>query len=199
MQIDSTRFGTLEVRDDTVLSFPDGLIGLPGQRYALVAQSERTPFYWLHSVDHPDVAVPVTMPWLFFSDYEVRIPDEDAAQLMLGEPGSAEIFCVVRAAEALEDFTINLAGPVLVNGDRRIGRQIINHAGGYAVRQPLFAEVELNEVCAPMSEISAQSCATSEVIDALSAFDRVPLLNSTARSRTRWSIDWTSASAPSPV
>ena len=59
MQIDSTRFGTLEVRDDTVLTFPDGLIGLPGQRYALVAQSERTPFYWLHSVDHPDVAVPV--------------------------------------------------------------------------------------------------------------------------------------------
>ena len=25
MQIDSTRFGTLEVRDDTVLTFPDGL------------------------------------------------------------------------------------------------------------------------------------------------------------------------------
>jgi flagellar assembly factor FliW len=161
MQIDSTRFGTLEVRDDTVLTFPDGLIGLPGQRYALVAQSERTPFYWLHSVDHPDVAVPVTMPWLFFSDYEVRIPDEDAAQLMLSEPGSAEIFCVVRAAESLEDFTINLAGPVLVNGDRRIGRQIINHAGGYAVRQPLFAEVELNEVRAGSARVSVPATATS--------------------------------------
>ena len=32
MQIESTRFGTLEVRDDAVLTFPDGLIGLPGTR-----------------------------------------------------------------------------------------------------------------------------------------------------------------------
>jgi flagellar assembly factor FliW len=161
MQIDSTRFGTLEVRDDTVLSFPDGLIGLPGRRYALLAQSEQTPFYWLHSVDRPDVAVPVTMPWLFFADYEVRVPDEDAAQLQLGEPGSAEIFCVVRAAPALEDFTINLAGPVLVNSERRIGRQIINGAGGYAVRQPLFSEVELNEARAGSTRVSVQATATS--------------------------------------
>lgn len=161
MQIDSTRFGRLDVRDDTVITFPDGLIGLPGQRYALVAQSERTPFYWLHSADHADVAVPVTMPWLFFSDYEVRVPDEDAAQLLLTDPGSAEIFCVVRAAESLEDFTINLAGPVLVNGDARLGRQIINDAGGYAVRQPLFSEVELNEVRTGAARSSVPATATS--------------------------------------
>jgi flagellar assembly factor FliW len=161
MQIDSTRFGTLDVRDNTVITFPDGLIGLPGRRYALVAQTERTPFYWLHSADHPDVAVPVTMPWLFFADYEVRVPDEDAAQLMLSDPGSAEIFCVVRAAEKLEDFTINLAGPVIVNGERRLGRQIINDAGGYAVRQPLFSEVELNEVRAGSARSSVPATATS--------------------------------------
>jgi flagellar assembly factor FliW len=161
MQIESTRFGTLDVRDETVIAFPDGLIGLPGRRYALVAQSERTPFYWLHSAEHADVAVPVTMPWLFFADYQVRVPDEDAAQLMLADLGSAEIFCVVRAAQSLEDFTINLAGPVIVNGDRRLGRQIINDAGGYAVRQPLFSEVELNEVRAGSARSSVPATATS--------------------------------------
>ncbi|MCW2977215.1 MAG: hypothetical protein JWM06_2496 [Actinomycetia bacterium] len=161
MQIESTRFGRLDVRDETVIAFPDGLIGLPGRRYALVAQSERTPFYWLHSAEHADVAVPVTMPWLFFADYQVRVPDEDAAQLMLSDLGSAEIFCVVRAAQSLEDFTINLAGPVIVNGDRRLGRQIINDAGGYAVRQPLFSEVELNEVRAGSARSSVPATATS--------------------------------------
>ena len=85
MQIESTRFGILDVRDDTVIAFPNGLIGLPGTRYVLVAQTDRTPFYWLHSAEHDDIAVPVTMPWLFFADYEVRVPDEDAAQLMLGD------------------------------------------------------------------------------------------------------------------
>ncbi|HZQ82094.1 MAG TPA: flagellar assembly protein FliW [Gaiellaceae bacterium] len=161
MQIDSSRFGRLEVRDDTVLSFPDGLIGLPGTSYALVAQSERTPFYWLHSAEHADVAVPVTMPWLFFANYEVRVPDEDAARLLLSDPGAAEIFCVVRAAPDIADFTINLAGPVIVNTSRRIGRQIINAAGGYAVRQPLFAEVELNEVRADPVSMVVPATATT--------------------------------------
>ena len=160
MQIESTRFGVLDVRDDTVIEFRNGLIGLPGTHYVLVAQSDRTPFYWLHSAEHDDVAVPVTMPWLFFANYEVRVPDEDAAQLMLGDPGSVEIFCVVSAAAELEDFTINLAGPVIVNGDRRVGRQIINAAGGYAVRQPLFSEVELNEVRAGAVHSSVPATAT---------------------------------------
>jgi flagellar assembly factor FliW len=161
MQIESTRFGKLEVRDDTVISFPDGLIGLPGSTYALVAQSDRTPFYWLHSAEHADVAVPVTMPWLFFSNYEVRVPDEDAAKLHLGGTGSAEIFCVVRAASSIEDFTINLAGPVLVNAGRRLGRQIINSAGSYAVRQPLFSEVELNEVRNDTARVAMPATATN--------------------------------------
>ncbi len=146
MNIQSTRFGELEVSDESVLTFPDGLIGLPGTRYALVTTSDDTPFLWLHSVDHPDVALPITTPWLFFTGYEVRVPEEDARRLELAGPQDADIFCVVRAAEKLDGFTINLAGPLIVHKTRKLGRQIINDAGGYAVRQPLFAEVELNEV-----------------------------------------------------
>jgi flagellar assembly factor FliW len=146
MHIESTRFGTIEIRDDAVLVFPDGLPGLPGERWALVAKDEASPFFWLHSVDHGDVAVPVTSPWLFFSDYEVRVPEEDARRLGLTDAGDAYIVCVVRAAEELADFSINLASPLVVNATTRAGRQVINNLGGYSVRHPLFSEVELNEV-----------------------------------------------------
>ena len=64
---------------------------------------------------------------------------------------------------------------------------------------PESSAMPLNFVSLPIVEISAQSWATSAVIAALSAVARVPLLNWTARSRTRWSIECTSASAPSPV
>jgi flagellar assembly factor FliW len=145
MVIDSTRFGTFEVGDDAVLTFPDGVPGLPGERYALVARDANSPFYWLHSVEHANIALPVTNPWTFFPDYEVRVPDADALRVQLDAPEHAEILCVVRATEALEDFTVNLAGPIVVNGSRKLGRQILNDAGGYSVRHPLFAEVELTE------------------------------------------------------
>ena len=150
MQIQSTRFGAIEIADDAVIEFPDGLIGLPGTRYALVAQQEDSSFYWLHSVDDPSVALPVTHPWLFFPSYEVAVSDEDAAKLGLDAPEQADVFCVVRAAEELEDFTVNLRGPIVVHASRRLGRQVINEAGDYDVRQPLFADVELSQV-APAS------------------------------------------------
>lgn len=146
MQIDSTRFGRIEIREDAVLTFPEGLIGLPGTQWALIAQSEDSPFYWLHSVDDGDLALPVTNPWIFFSGYEARVSDDDASEIGIEAPEEATIFCVVRAAERPEDFTVNLLAPVVVHAARRTGKQVINEAGGYRVREPLFSEVELNAV-----------------------------------------------------
>jgi flagellar assembly factor FliW len=159
MQIDSTRFGTVEVAETAVLSFPDGLIGLPGTRYALLANTPDSPFYWLHSVEHAEIAVPLTAPWLFFPDYEVRVPDEDARKLDLANPADADIFVVVRASERLEDFTVNLTAPVILHTEKRLGRQIINDVRGYAVRHPLFSEVEPNDVQAstPRVPVAAEA------------------------------------------
>ena len=52
----------------------------------------------------------------------------------------------MRAAPALEDFTVNLLAPVVIHAARRVGRQVINEIGGYALRQPLFSETELQQV-----------------------------------------------------
>jgi len=146
MHVESTRLGTMEVRDDSVLTFADGLPGLPGDRWALIATGEDSPFFWLQSIDYADVAVPVTSPWLFFGDYEVRLSDDEAARLGLSDAGDAYIVCVVRAAEQLDEFTINLVSPLVINAGSRQGRQVINDAGGYSVRHPLFSEVELDAV-----------------------------------------------------
>jgi flagellar assembly factor FliW len=146
MHIESTRFGTIDIRDDAVLTFPDGLIGLPGKSWALLAQSESSAFYWLHSIEDPAVALPVTNPWLFFSDYEVSVPDEDASLLNLQSAEQADIFCVVRASARIEEFTINLRGPLVVHAADRVGRQIINDVGEYSVRQHLFSQVTLADV-----------------------------------------------------
>src|SRR5262249_12489817 len=107
----------------------------------------------------PDLALPVTNPWLFFGDYDVRVPDDDARRLELATADDALILCVVKAAEHLADFTINLAGPIIVHKGTLAGRQIINDAGGYSVRQPLCAEVELNEVQPATSVVPVQAIA----------------------------------------
>jgi flagellar assembly factor FliW len=137
--IDSTRFGALDVPDDAVIEFPSGLIGLGGTRYALLAREESAPFLWLHSLDDPSLAVPVTNPWNFFSSFEVEISDAEAERIGVTDPSQAEVLVTVRAGESLDDFRANLRAPILISGGR--GHQVINEARGTSVRAALFAEV----------------------------------------------------------
>lgn len=135
----SSRFGTLEIPQDAVLDFPSGLIGLGGTRYALLAREEDSAFLWLHSLDDPELALPVTNPWRFFSSYEVELSDEEAARIGISDADETSVYVVVRSAESLEDFCANLAAPILVCG--RTGHQVINQSPDAPVRAPLFADL----------------------------------------------------------
>jgi flagellar assembly factor FliW len=134
--IDSTRFGTLEIPSHAVVEFPTGLIGLGGSRYVLIARDENSPFVWLHSVDDPSLALAVTNPFQFFPTYEVELSDAEAERIGITDPADADVYVTVRAAEALEDFTVNLRAPILISKGR--GFQVINEAEGAPVRAPLF-------------------------------------------------------------
>jgi flagellar assembly factor FliW len=143
VNIDSTRFGAIEVPDDAVLEFPNGLIGLGGTRYTLIAREESAPFLWLHSLDEGSLAIPVTNPWFFFSSYAVEISDSEAQRIGVSDPSEADVYVTVRAGESIEDFRANLRAPILVADGR--GHQVINEASGTSVRAPLFDEVKAVE------------------------------------------------------
>jgi flagellar assembly factor FliW len=134
--IESTRFGAIEVPDEAVLEFPSGLIGLGGTRYTLIAREESAPFLWLHSLDDPSLAIPVTNPWYFFSSYEVEVSDSEAQRIGITDPAQADVYVTVRSGEAIEDFRANLRAPILVSGGR--GFQVINEADSTSVKTPLF-------------------------------------------------------------
>jgi flagellar assembly factor FliW len=134
----STRFGDVELADDAVVEFPNGLIGLRGTRYALVPHGDDGTFVWLHSIEDPDLALPVTRPWNFFSDYEIELSDSEAGRIGVTDPSQADVYVTVRAGGAAEDFTANLRAPIVIAGGR--GFQVINDAGDPPVRAPLFGQ-----------------------------------------------------------
>jgi flagellar assembly factor FliW len=139
LAIESTRFGRVEIDPETVIEFPDGLIGLGGSRYALLANDPDSPIVWLHCIDDPTLSLPVTDPHRFFSGYQVELTDEDAERLGLDDATPVDVFVTVVAASQLSGFTANQKAPILVRNGQ--GYQIINQAPGCDLRAPLFAEV----------------------------------------------------------
>jgi len=140
-KFESTRFGPIEIQPESVIEFPNGLIGLSGSSYALVAREADSPFIWLHSLEDPALALPITNPWRFFSDYEVVLSDAEAARIGVSNPREADVYVTVRAAAELDEFCANLRAPILVSGGR--GHQVINEAELAPIRAPLFDASEL--------------------------------------------------------
>jgi flagellar assembly factor FliW len=145
LTVESSRFGTLEIDAATTIEFPAGLIGLGGRSFVLLATGDDPTFSWLQSVEDPELALPVTNPWLFFSDYAVELSDEDSERVGAG-PDEVDVWVTVRAGAELADFCANLRAPIVVaNG---VGHQVINEAPGLSVRAPLFAGSALTEAAA---------------------------------------------------
>ena len=134
--IDSPRFGTLEIASEDVIEFPHGLIGLGGSRFAIVEREGS--FSWLHSIDEPSLALPVTNPWDFFADYSVELSDE-ASEPITAAPADVAVWVTVRAGAELADFYANLRAPILVASGQ--GHQVINESPDAPVRAPLFPAV----------------------------------------------------------
>ncbi len=138
LTIDSTRFGRIEVAPESVIEFPHGLIGLESRRFTLVARDADADFLWLHSVDDPALALPVTDPRRFFGEFELQLGEGETERLGLPE-ADAHVYVTVRASERIEDVTANLRAPLVIADGR--GHQVINHAENAALRAPLFAEL----------------------------------------------------------
>jgi flagellar assembly factor FliW len=133
--VESSRFGTLEIEEGAIIEFPLGLIGLGGRRWAVVSKDPNGPFAWLHSLEDPALALPITNPWGFFADYEVELSDADGDRV---DAGNVTVWVTVRAGSELSDFSANLRAPILISEGQ--GFQVINEASPAPVRAKLFPD-----------------------------------------------------------
>lgn len=137
--LESTRFGVVDVDENIVLTFPQGMIGFPQHReYVLLKQRDDSVFMWLHSTTDSSLAFPIVLPWAFHWDYEVKLSDEDLASIEVSNASQISILCVVNVGSDVRKGTINLFSPVVINNDTRVAKQVINTADGYSTRDRLF-------------------------------------------------------------
>ena len=137
MHVNTTRFGPVEVEDDRVLTFAKGLLGFPRyQQYVLIQPNDDSYFFWLQSVDTPELAFVVTDPSLFVPDYTVALKAEQMEELGLSTVDEAQVFVIVNKRGNV--LTGNLQGPLVVHAQRRTGVQLVLADRRYDTRVPLM-------------------------------------------------------------
>ena len=136
MKVATSRFGEVEISEDRVLTFPEGLPGFEGKRYVLLERAESPVVEWLQSLSHPEVALMVLDPTRVDIAYD---PKPKPAELtpIGGEQEQAQIACrvVVRNGDQPGQACLNLFAPILINFSKRLAMQVPLVGSGFAVRE----------------------------------------------------------------
>jgi len=142
MKIQTTRFGEVEIADEKILHFPEGIIGFHSlKRFVLLGKQSRL-VMWLQAVDNPRIAFIVINPFLFEPDYNPRLTQEDLDFLKVHDSSDLHIFAIVVVPEDPQKMTANLLGPIVINIKEKIGKQVILLDGGYSVKHPIVKQAE---------------------------------------------------------
>lgn len=146
MRVESTRFGSIEPREDQIYTFPEGLPGLTGKHFILIEKTARV--FWLQSAEDPAVALLLVDPKLLVPDLAIPSKLEELRPIEPGD-GSGLVHRVsVKSGEAPGELTLNLFAPIVLNPSKRLGMQVPLVGSSYGTRQvwPLRpADVKVDE------------------------------------------------------
>jgi flagellar assembly factor FliW len=124
MQINTRHFGTVDVEVDDILLFPRGIVAFEDCRHWVLLSDEENPaLAWLQSVSQTEVALPVVSPRRFAAGYAVHVVRGQLAPLEFSQFDQAYVLTIVSQSDG--DLTLNLKAPLIINLDRRLGRQVV--------------------------------------------------------------------------
>ncbi|HRI46060.1 MAG: flagellar assembly protein FliW [Ignavibacteriaceae bacterium] len=126
MKITTVQFGEIEFDEDMIVHFENGLIGFEELKKFVFIKNDDDLFYWLNSVEKPEIAFPLI---------GTRIIDEDYPTVE-----NNEAFGVITLNKDPLNITINLKVPVYINQDSKTGFQKILDTDKYPLRYKLFVE-----------------------------------------------------------
>ena len=129
MKADTRLFGKIDVADDNVIKIKEGIIGYPNfVNFTLIHDEEKKKkggIRWLQSLDDGAFALPVVDPLEIVPEYKPTVGKE--ALKLLGDmpTESAFILVTITVPKEIEQMSVNLKAPFIINMENLQGVQLI--------------------------------------------------------------------------
>ncbi len=156
--IQTTRFGQVQFQSEDLLAFPEGILGFSDlQKFVLLDDPNDEIFAWLQSCEEPAIAFPVLEPELFSESYKISLAKNDLEALKMTSLNESRLFCIVTIPDDPTQMTANMKAPIVLNIQKRMGRQCVLQENHLAIREPIFSKLQQRVVQNPHQSIKAQS------------------------------------------
>lgn len=142
MKIDTRDFGKIEINEEAILHFPNGIIGFEEfKSYALIDPSGEGKFpMWLQSVDSVFPCFIVFDPNEISGGYTAEITKEEQNILEIDEKTAVCFLAIAIISESISEITVNMRSPIVINRDKNKALQIVLNNSQYSFRQPLVGK-----------------------------------------------------------
>ncbi len=134
MQLDTTRFGTIEIEDGKVITFTQPILGFQDHRRFVVLPGPGASLRWLQSIDSGDLAFLLMDPRTVMPDYKVQLGQQELAELAVTGIEELDVYTLVVVPQDPAKIRTNLKAPVLINPKLRLGKQTILDRSNYPIQ-----------------------------------------------------------------
>lgn len=142
MIIDTKDFGQLEIKEDEIVHFPNGILAFEEATEFALIEKDGYRQKWLQSVRGKDPRFIVLDPDDIIEGYHPVLPAQVLSSLKFSGGQTPSLFVIAVIPENIKDMTINLKSPIVVNFTEHLAAQVILDSGNYPVRYHVFKEDE---------------------------------------------------------
>lgn len=126
MKLTTHQFGEIEFDEKIIIEFESGILGFDELKKFIVITEEDGIFYWLTSVDEPELVFPL---------YPMKVISENFPEVT-----GYEVFGIVKLDKNPGNITLNMKAPIYLSQDAKKGFQKIVDSDEFPIDYKLFIE-----------------------------------------------------------
>lgn len=146
MKVLTKFFGEVELDDEKILEFPNGIIGFEDfKKYAIMYDEDdrsETRISWLQSLDEQALALPVIDPLAITDEYIPMIEDELLEALDNPVDEDLLFLLALTVPSDMKKVTANMKAPFIINASTKKGVQLIVENEDYSVKFNVYESVQ---------------------------------------------------------
>lgn len=149
MYAKTKNFGEINIDDDKIIVFENGIVGFPELReFALIYNEERgagSSIKWLQSMNNPDFALPVMDPLVVDVSYNPEVEDELLKPLGGLDLEDLLVLVTVTVPKQMKDISVNMKAPIVINAVTKKAVQIIVDGDEYKIKTPIYEVLQMKK------------------------------------------------------
>jgi len=142
MKINTRLFGEIEIAEEKIIRFENGIIGFPDMKqFTLIydgEQGEGAGIRYLQSLEEPGFALPVMDPLRVKPDYDPQVSEDVLLAAGNLTPENILVLVTVTVPSDLTKMSVNLQGPFVINVEENKACQVIVENDDYPVKFPIY-------------------------------------------------------------